>query len=140
MKYSEFEPLLIAVFCMNPPPPQPHHFSNMDETPTVWGINPKFLYLPINSGGRASAAESDDRSRFTTLVCIGADGRSLSPSFIIKCSTDNTDQTKLRVLDSLHDDPEFNTDNLWTKHMWTRTMEIRKKVLDSWSVLNLRIR
>ena len=100
----------------------------MDETGTVWGINPTFVYLPINSGGRASAAAADERSRFTTNNGLCADGSSLPPSFIIKCSTDNTDQSKCRVLDNLLDDVAFNPDRKWTKKMWSRTMEVLKKV------------
>ena len=100
----------------------------MDETPTVWGINPKFLYLPQNSGGRAAAPEADERSRFTTNIAICADGSSLPPSFIIKCSTDNPDQSNIRVLDSLLEDTTFNADRMWAKGMWQRTMEVNKKV------------
>jgi hypothetical protein len=100
----------------------------MDETPTVWGSGPTFLYQPENSGGRAAAPEADDRSRITTSVCMCADGRSLPPSFIIKCSTDNADQSKIRVLASLLADSEFNTDGKWEQRTWSRTMEIKKKV------------
>ena len=99
----------------------------MDETPTVWGINPKFLFQTVNSGGRAAAPESDERARITTNVCVCADGSSLPPSFIIKCSTDATDQSRLQVLNTLLTDPEFNTDGRWAKGTWTRTMSVKKK-------------
>lgn len=49
----------------------------------MWGIQPKFLFQLKNSGGRAAAPESDERSRITTNVCVCADGSSLPPSFII---------------------------------------------------------
>lgn len=99
----------------------------MDETPTVWGINPKFLFQLVNGGGRAAAPESDERARITTNVCICADGTSLPPSFIIKCSTAKDDQSRLQVLDTLLRDSEFNTDGKWTKCDWTRVMLLRKK-------------
>lgn len=102
--------------------------SNMDETPTMWGINPKFLYQLKNSGGRAAAPESDERSRITTNVCVCADGSSLPPSFIIKCSTDAADQSRIRVLDSLLEDKEFNINGKWQKGTWSRTMAIKNKV------------
>ena len=100
----------------------------MDETATVWGMNPKYLYLPANSGGRAAAPAADERARFTTNNGLCANGTSLPPSFIIKCSTDNVDQSRCRVLDTLLADPSFNTDKRWTKEVWTRTMEVLKKV------------
>lgn len=102
--------------------------SNMDETATVWGMNPKYLYLPANSGGRAAAPAADERARFTTNNGLCANGTSLPPSFIIKCSTDNVDQSRCRVLDTLLADPSFNSDKRWTKEVWTRTMEVLKKV------------
>ena len=101
--------------------------SNMDETPTVWGINPKFLFQTVNSGGRAAAPESDERARITTNVCVSADGSSLPPSFIIKCSTEALDQSRIQVLDTLLADPEFNTDGKWTKSTRRRTMTVKKK-------------
>jgi len=92
----------------------------MDESPTVWGINPKFLFQTVNSGGRAAAPESDERARITTNVCVSADGSSDPPSFIIKCSTESLDQSRVQVINALFADPEFNTDGKWTKNMWRR--------------------
>ena len=100
----------------------------MDETATVFGVNPTHLYHPINSGGRAAAAESDERSRFTTNIGLGADGSLLPASFIIKCSTEVDDQSHIRVLDSLLGESTFNLDGLWEKGWWSRTMEVLKKV------------
>jgi hypothetical protein len=60
----------------------------MDETPSVWGLNPKKMYAAKGtSGDQARAPGNDDRSRFTTNCAFTAAGEALPVSFVIKCST-----------------------------------------------------
>jgi hypothetical protein len=61
----------------------------------------------------------------TIIVTVCADGSVLPPQFIIKCSTEQADQSNIHVIDSLLKNPDFNKDNLWTVHTWTRKLLIR---------------
>ena len=97
---------------------------NMDETPGIIGLNPKFGFAPKGSGG-VSKPDNDERQRITINVGLCADGSSLPASFIIKCTTDNIDQSDIRVIESLHKQPDFNEDAGWGLGWWSRTMEIK---------------
>ena len=96
---------------------------NMDETPGIWGINPRHGYGP--QGERLAGPSNDDRSRMTIIVTVSADGTVLPPQFIIKCSTELADQSNIHVINSLLKNPDFNKDNLWTMHTWSRKLLIR---------------
>jgi len=98
---------------------------NYDETPGVWGLNPKKCYNPIGGGG-AHKQGNDERSRVTTNVGISAAGDVLPVSFIIPCSMTSSDQSALQVINNLLANRSFNLDGKWEKFNWERTMVVLK--------------
>ncbi len=98
---------------------------NYDETSGLWGLNTRFTYAPIGGGGAAGPG-NEERQRLTIGVGLFADGNHLPPSFIIKCSTENDDQSSTTVLDKLLRDPTFNTDQKWERRVWQRSMAVGK--------------
>jgi hypothetical protein len=99
---------------------------NMDESPAYLGQNPTRIFAP-RGGGHAGKPDNPDRVRITITVACNAAGGQLPVSFIIKCSTDNVDQSAITVLNNLLKDRDFNEDGLWKSGMWTRTMNIYDK-------------
>ena len=102
-------------------------FGNYDETSGQWSLHGRYTFAPIGGGGAAGGGHADERERITVLVFIFADGNHLPPSYIIKCSTDKVDQSASTVLAKLLDNPDFNTDKLWVKKTWERTMRVMVK-------------
>jgi len=97
---------------------------NGDETGIIFGAQPKYQYVGADAQ-RASAPESDDKSRFTTFVFGNAQGE-IQPSFsIIKCSAKNpADLSGTRVLANLHSEPGFRVTDGWVLNVWQKDVRL----------------
>ena len=101
-----------------------------DETGVFFGAPPKNQYIP-ESAVRATAAESDDKARFTSLLWGDGEGN-MGPSFnIVKMSVKGPDLSSSRVLDNMMAVPGFTTADGWEKRIWRRKLKLpnRKKEL-----------
>ena len=97
-----------------------------DETGVFYGAPPKNQYVP-ETAERATAAESDDKARFTSLLAGSVVGNML-PSFnIIKMTVKGPDLTRSRVLDNLMLKPGFSTADGWEKQIWRRQLTLTVK-------------
>jgi hypothetical protein len=99
---------------------------NVDETAVFLGAGPKSVYMPKEEQ-RAHALATDDKARFTALLCANASGRMMPPFFVIKCTAESSDLSKSAVLDSIHKHGPYTAAEGWKKMTWNKTLSIRTK-------------
>ena len=91
-----------------------------------FGAPPKNQYIP-KSADRATAPESDDKARFTSLLWGTAAGW-MGPSFnIVKMSVKGADLSSSRVLQNLQKVAGFGASDGWELRIWCRTLTLRVK-------------
>ena len=91
---------------------------------------PKNQYIP-KSADRATAPESDDKTRFTSLLWGTAAGW-MGPLFnIIKMSVKGADLSSSRVLQNLQKVAGFGASDGWELRIWCRTLTLRSRA--TWS-------
>jgi hypothetical protein len=83
-----------------------------------WGLNPVFQYCPVGDKDRAKQPDNDTRSRFTALFSCSSAGNLGPTAAIIKCSTDDADQTGIRVISTLHSKPGYTQADGWVEKIW----------------------
>ena len=83
-----------------------------DETGHNYAAGPNYQYVPSDAD-RATAPAADDKLRITVLAWGTAAGE-MGPAFvIIKCSVQDADLSRTRVLQALHAMPGFTKNGGW---------------------------
>mmetsp|Transcript_46741 Transcript_46741/g.99717 ORF Transcript_46741/g.99717 Transcript_46741/m.99717 type:complete len:384 (-) Transcript_46741:262-1413(-) len=105
-----------------------HQTASVDETGIMYGAPPKQQYVPQDAV-RGVAPPSDEKARFTAMEMGTADGK-MQPSFhIIKCDSKTpNDLSQTRVIQKLHQEEGFREQDGWELKMWSRSLELVKKV------------
>ena len=85
---------------------------NGDETGMIFGVQPKYQYVSADAQ-RASAPESDDKSRFTTFVLGNAQG-----------DKNPIDLSGTRVIANLHSEPGFRVTDGWVLKVWQKDVRL----------------
>lgn len=113
----------------------PDDIINADETGIFYGAQPLYQYVGAKEK-RAAAPESDEKARFTAMVCASADGIVYPTFYIVKCTVqDTTDYTSSRVLNAFLTDNTFNPATVvqgqqrrpWMKREWQRELRLPVK-------------
>ena len=99
---------------------------NADETGIFFGAPPKNQYIP-ESAARATAPESDDKARFTSLLWGDSDGEMQESFNIVSMAVKGTDLSSSRVLDNMMLLAGFTKDDGWEKKIWRRTLTLNVK-------------
>lgn len=99
---------------------------NADETGVFYGAQPKNQYIP-ESAARATAPESDDKARFTSLLWGDAEGDMQASFNIIKMTVKGPNLSTSRVLDNMMLLPGFTAADGWEKRTWRRTLTLANK-------------
>ena len=98
-----------------------HAIFNADETGFCWDVNPTTQYVPAGAS-RATAPDSNEKSRITVMIGANGEGDVLPTGTIIFCSTAAADQSKVHVLNTLLASKIFNPENTWKVKWWQRSM------------------
>ena len=93
-----------------------------DETGVFFGAPPKHQYVDA-SAERASAPDSDEKARFTSL--LWGTPEEMGPSFnIIKMTVKGPDLSSSTVLKSLHEQTGFRASDGWELKTWQRKLSL----------------
>ena len=96
---------------------------SVDETGIFFGAPPKHQYI-LESAVRATAPESNEKARFTSLLWGKASGK-MGPSWnIIKMDVKGTDLSSSRVLNNLAKKPGFTPAEGWELKVWRRKLTL----------------
>jgi hypothetical protein len=99
---------------------------SVDETGVFFGAPPKNQYIPP-SAARATAPDSDEKARFTSMLWGKRNGK-MGPSYnIIKMSVKGVDLSTSRVLNNLHKIVGFRTQDGWNHGLWEQTLTLNVK-------------
>jgi hypothetical protein len=103
---------------------------NMDETAYTYAIGPTHLFCPASAYRAATPIGSSTKLRITAVVTVRADGAFPPLMVIIKHSVSSAarpDQTRMRVIASLHKEPGFTAEDGWEMRVWERTLTLKDK-------------
>ena len=104
----------------------PKNTISADETGINYGINPKNQFVPLDAS-RATAPDSDEKARITSML-FGAIEGGMGPQFlIIKCTATSHDLSNTRVLQNLMQVAGFTASDGWTLKYWTRELTLNDK-------------
>ena len=104
------------------------HVFNADETGLTYAIAPIHIIGPKNQ--KQTKSYGDLKSRVTAIPMVNALGQ-FAPTMVIirhsKSSIEKPDQTTMRVLDKLHEQEGFKTEEGWDLKVWNRVMVIERR-------------
>ena len=95
-----------------------------DETGVFFGAAPKNQMVPEDAE-RATAPESNEKARFTSLLWGTGRGK-MGPSWnVVKCSVKGHDLSSVRVLKTMHEsEPGFTAADGWELKMWEKVLTL----------------
>jgi hypothetical protein len=98
-----------------------------DETGVFFGAAPKSQVVPEDAA-RATAPESNEKARFTSLLAGTGEGEMLPSWDVIKCSVKGHDLSSVRVLKAMFEsEPGFMAADGWQLKMWEKTLTLTVK-------------
>ena len=105
---------------------EPADVFSADETGINFGIMPRYQYV-LQSQGRGTVPDSDEKARFTAMLWGAADGSMGPPYIIIKCSVVGADLRGTRVLNAVLEDLNKEEPGAWEKLEWSRELKLNIK-------------
>jgi hypothetical protein len=104
----------------------PKQILNLDETAINFGVGPTHVFAS-STASRGSQEVSDWKGRITGVPTVDAEGGFLPTMFILrhsKSSAKCSDQTRMRVIQNLHQRTGFTRQDGWEFKKWERELEM----------------